>query len=150
MQRVRHNIELLIPRLRELGYQFGGSAAVTPLPHWFQADRSSAEEKSFQPYLPPHPETHSLLEQLTYTIGLVPLSLQAFYQEVGGVNFIGTHPRWDIQVETIPRHKHLNITGLDPLFLDPLIDEVATFFLDEYRQYCESLKIGQKGRFDWS
>lgn len=147
MQRVRHNIEILIPRLRELGYQIGGSGEITPLPHWFQEDLSSAEGKSFRPYVPPHSETYHFLEQLTHTIGPLPLSLQAFYQEVGGVNFIGTHSRWDILVETIYRQRHLNRTGLDPLSLDPLIDEVATFFLDEYHGYCEFPEDWPEGPF---
>jgi hypothetical protein len=137
MQRVRQNIEILLPRLRQLGYQFGDPGGAKPLPHWFQEDFSSAQEKSFQPLIPPQPDVHLFLEQLTRTIGPLPLSLQAFYQEVGGVNFIGTHPKWDILVETIHQQKHLNRTGLDPLSLDPLIDVVATFFLDEYREYCE-------------
>ncbi len=147
MQRVRHNIEILIPRLRTLGYQFGESGEIEQLPHWFQEDPSSTEGKSFLPHVPPHPEMPHSLEQLTHTIGQLPLSLQAFYREVGGVNFMGTHPRWDALVEAVLRQKKLDITGLDPLSLDPLIDELATFFLDEYRSYCESPEDWPEGPF---
>lgn len=36
MQRVRQNIEILIPRLRTLGYQFGEFWGQDPLPPWQQ------------------------------------------------------------------------------------------------------------------
>ncbi len=137
MQRVRHNIEILIPRLPILGYQFG-ECIEEPLPHWFQEDLSPEGERVFLPYVPPDPETYHFLEQLKQTIGPLPLSLEAFYREVGGVNFIGTHPRWDKLVDATACQEHRAIERLDPLSIDPLTLDGVQFFLNEYSWYREA------------
>ena len=84
MKRVRYNIKLLLPRLGDLGYQFGKG---------FFEDMSP-EEKAivvndapiFKAPDPRAPEKVPMLEQLT---GTLPLSLKCWYEEVGSVNFIG-------------------------------------------------------------
>ena len=87
MGRVRYNIELLIPRLQTMGYQFGKG-------FWNQFEDVSPEEKTslendFPIFKPSGPETTEkvvVLEQLT---GTLPLSLKGWYEEVGCVNLTG-------------------------------------------------------------
>jgi hypothetical protein len=87
MKRVRYNIELLIPRLHDLGYQFGQG---------FFEDMSPEEKAAVEMDAPifkepdsQTPEKVVLLEQLT---GTLPLSLKCWYEEVGSVNLVGMFP----------------------------------------------------------
>lgn len=126
MQRVRHNIEVLIPRLRTFGYQFGEFWGQDPLPIWLQEASFPEESSIFLPFVPPHPEAPWYVEQLEHAIGPLPLSLRAFYLEVGGVNFLGTHPAWP---------EYINQEMLDPLYIDPLTADNLDRFLEEYAYY---------------
>lgn len=92
MRRVRHNIEVLIARLRELGYAFGYSWAiqrgvVTP----GEAREMEQDEPVFSA---PPADVAALTEEVERRAGTLPLSLRAFYEVVGGVNFVGSHPDW--------------------------------------------------------
>lgn len=100
MRRVRHNIELLIPRLDWLGYCFGEV--------WdFEGPNGTASDPIF---LPPPPDTARALDKLEERVGgPLPLSLRAFYLEIGGVNFIGTYPAW-------------RYFDIDPLYVSSLAD----------------------------
>ncbi len=113
MKRVRSNLELLIPRLHTLGFQFGKG-------FWQEFDDLSAQEKAtIEKEIPilgtPTSETSTrvgLLEQLT---GPLPLSLRCWYEEVGSVNLIGLFPDSDTR----------NFSSeygciLDPLFIYPV------------------------------
>jgi hypothetical protein len=126
MRRVRQNIEVLIPRLRTLGYHFGEFWGQDPLPHWRREASSSEENPTFLPFVPPHSEVHQYLEQLEQAVGPLPLSLRVFYVEVGGVNFLGTHPTWAPFIE---------LERLDALYLDPLTAETLDDFLKGYADY---------------
>jgi hypothetical protein len=103
MRRVRHNIELLIPRLRTLGYRFG---EIPHDPGWEEWERDFV--KAYPVFQPPSSDTTRLLDELERRVGLLPLSIRVFYLEIGGVNFIGVDP-W------IPTG-----TYYDPLFVEPL------------------------------
>lgn len=131
MQRVRHNIEVLIPRLRTFGYEFGEFWGQDPLPIWLQEASSSEESSSFLPFVPPHPEVQGYVEHLEQAIGPLPLSLRSFYLEVGGVNFLGTHPAWP---------EYLNQEMLDPLYIDPLTADNLDRFLEEHASYQQHLE----------
>ena len=72
MTRVRHNVELLAPRLRELGYRFAHPDEVL---------------------VPPTPELLERLDWLEAGAGPMPLSVRAFFEHVGSVCFMGSHPR---------------------------------------------------------
>jgi hypothetical protein len=122
MRRVRYNIELLIPRLRTLGYRFG---EIPHDPGWEEWERDFV--KAYPVFQPPSPDTARLLEELEQRVGLLPLSMRAFYLEIGGVNFIGVDP-W------IPTG-----TYYDPLFVEPL----AT--LPEWPVEEEDLEPGHGG-----
>src|SRR5262245_34687826 len=82
MRRVRRNCELLVARLRAHGYQFG----VYP-------DGSSGYY-SEGPLVPPSDQTRSELALLEQRLGPLPLSLRAFWLEVGSVDFVGAHRLW--------------------------------------------------------
>jgi hypothetical protein len=125
MRRVRHNLELAIPRLQALGYVFIHDWMAT------QPDGSSRiEQEEFlgfyleeewvesNPPLRTEPSV-DIIEQLDAferEIGPLPLSLRAFYQEVGGINFVGHHPEWEaLAAEYNPFY--LPPDGLDPVYV---------------------------------
>ena len=110
MKRVRHNVEILIPRLEELRYQFGYE--------WMKEEWSDVDEEwiAIQPALYAPPPVN-ILEQILHfetLAGPLPLSLKAFYREVGEVNFFGKHLTWEHLFE---REKP---SGQPPSNLDPL------------------------------
>jgi hypothetical protein len=93
MRRVRRNCERIISRLQGLGYVLGTypdgtrrSYRVAPLT--LPSDRMRADR-----------------EELESEAGPLPLSLIAFWQEVGAVDLVGMHRSWP--------------HGLDPLVVDP-------------------------------
>jgi len=81
LRRVRHNIELLIPRLEALGYQFGHS--------WLRDSEPHAHPPVFTP---PASDVHEIIAEFEQWIGVLPRLLRAFYEIVGSVNFVGTPP----------------------------------------------------------
>jgi hypothetical protein len=89
MRRVQRNCRLLVSRLRSAGYLFG----VYP--------DGSHGYFTEGPLVPPSDNSRSEFADLQAQVGPLPLSLVAFWQEVGMVDFVGRHPGW-------PR-------GLDPL-----------------------------------
>lgn len=95
MDRARHNIALLVPRLHQLGYRFS-----TPERVW----------------TPPPDGVVQALDQLEERYGPLPLVLRVWLETVGSVNFAGAHPH-------LSRHAGLNwgnsaqIDG-DPLAID--------------------------------
>lgn len=72
MTRVRHNVELLATRLRELDYRFTHPDEVL---------------------VPPTPELLERLDRIEAEAGPLPLSVRAFFENVGAVCFMGSHPR---------------------------------------------------------
>ncbi|HEX6797035.1 MAG TPA: hypothetical protein VF116_04885 [Ktedonobacterales bacterium] len=97
MRRARHNIEVLIPRLRELGYRFG-----------YEGIWQGEGEYDPPVFTPPAPGVDAIIAAAERRCGALPLSLRAFYEVVGSVNFVGTPPeRWGFQ-------------GDDRYTLDPL------------------------------
>ena len=87
MKRVRHNIELLIPRLYNLGYQFGEGFFEDMSPE----EKTGVEHDApiFKEPDPKTPEKVLLLEELA---GTLPLSLKCWYEEVGSINLVGLFP----------------------------------------------------------
>jgi hypothetical protein len=82
MRRVRRNCERIVNRLQSAGYIFGiypdGSGGYT-----------SDEPLSSSSY---QPQTD--IARLEDQVGPVPLSLLAFWREVGAVDLVGMHPDW--------------------------------------------------------
>jgi hypothetical protein len=71
MRRARANVERLVERLRSSGYEFEST-----------------------PLIDPPPDVASKLDELEAEVGLFPLSLRAWFEEVGQVNLNGAHPAW--------------------------------------------------------
>src|SRR5215207_5390741 len=110
MRRVRRNCERLVSRLRALGYVFG------------TFPDGSRRSYSVEPLLPPSDAMRTDCAELVEQAGPLPLSLLAFWQEVGAVDLVGMHPAWP--------------DGLDPLVVDPpegalsgLYEEEEGFFV---------------------
>lgn len=69
MRRVNENVVTVAARLDDLGYEFTGDA-----------------------HKPPGKKTRKLVDKLEKRLGALPLSLRAFYEVVGSVDWIGRHP----------------------------------------------------------
>jgi len=130
MRRVRANIETLIPRLQQTGYTFGFHALglETELP---------ALAGAYHTFLPPPSDIQERIEAIEKRAGLLPLSLRAWYETIGEVNFIGRPPgAWAVEPYT-----------LDPLQVDPLemVAESFELWLDE-QAYSQSLSQDEKDK----
>lgn len=93
MRRVRRDCERIISRLRSSGYVFG----IYP-----DGSRGYYTEG---PLVAPTAATRDDYASLESQVGPAPLSLAAFWQEVGSVDLVGMHASWP--------------TGLDPLVVYP-------------------------------
>ncbi|HEY7357273.1 MAG TPA: hypothetical protein VH590_12430 [Ktedonobacterales bacterium] len=105
MRRVRYNIELLIPRLIELGYRFGYGWVTEQQGYDAGLVASVARLETKRPSMPWSPPSPDVQEQLAYLEQLIggplPLSLQAWYEVVGQADFVGELPaRWGFTPET--------------------------------------------------
>ena len=89
MRRVRRNCERIVSRLHYLSYVFGT----------FPDGTSGYYTNG--PLISPSEETLQACAELEERAGPLPLSLTAFWQEVGTVDMVGMHPSWP--------------DGLDPL-----------------------------------
>lgn len=69
MRRARHNVERLTERLHQIGYRFQDV-----------------------PFVPTTAAQRAELDALERQIGAVPLSLRAWIEQVGTVNWMGSHP----------------------------------------------------------
>ena len=93
MRRVRRSSERLIINLRALGYVFG------------TFPDGSRRFPIIEPLTPPSDAVHADCAELEAEAGTLPLSLVAFWQEVGALDLVGMHPAWG--------------DGLDPVVVDP-------------------------------
>jgi hypothetical protein len=88
MERVRRNLDLLIPRLHNLGYVFGF------IPHP-EEDMDDLEIAYPPVFTPPDATIRDRISRLERVVGSLPLSVRAFYEVVGGGNLIGRQPHWE-------------------------------------------------------
>lgn len=139
MKHVRHNLEILIPRLQIMGYLFVDGFWDHELARQYTPEKLAREnEKYCVLKLPPS----NILSQLTATqqlLGTFPLSIRSWYEEVGSVNLIGTFPA---------SQSHGALTDvLDPLLIFPiedLSDQFSSFSpedLDEMRDEENKLAV---------
>jgi hypothetical protein len=123
MARVRENIVTLIPRLESINYSFG-YVWIDEIRPYFADIEAWAQEQP--PTLsPPLSDVQDRFRRLEEDGIRLPISLRAWYEIVGAVNFVGTPPaRW------APSG-----SSLDPLRVDPLED----YMIEEcirYKQLC--------------
>ncbi len=116
MRRVRTNVETVYRRLLGLGYEF---------------------EYPDEAFVPPSPHTQSALTEIEDKYGYLPLSLTAFYLEVGSVDFMQSErqliqpdePDWSTASE-------LSILGAeDPLVVEPPSRAVESLRAEESPLY---------------
>jgi hypothetical protein len=81
MRRVRSNVMTLIPRLERAGFVFGYEG--------FDPDFANRQPATFRP---PPADISDTLARIEATIGSLPLSLYAWYETMGEVNFVGRAP----------------------------------------------------------
>jgi hypothetical protein len=82
MRRVGRNCALIVVRLRALGYKFGT---------YPDGSRGYYTEG---PLVAPSANTRADCAELEERVGDLPLSLAAFWQEVGSVDWVGRQPGW--------------------------------------------------------
>jgi hypothetical protein len=80
MHRVRRNCERIISRLQSFGYVFGTFPDGT------------RRSYTVTPLTPPSDDMRADREELEAEAGPLPLSLVAFWQEVGAIDLVGMHP----------------------------------------------------------
>lgn len=101
MKRTRHNIEMLVARLSGLGFQFGYDWVFERMARgngdsdwtrWLIENELTPPP----PFAPPPQGTDERLEALEQEVGPLPLSLRAWYEEVGCANLVGLFPVDDL------------------------------------------------------
>jgi hypothetical protein len=92
MRRARLNIEMLVERLHHIGYHFyqwGKDIYQNALP-----DEVEEVHRVTPVFAPPSAHVRSTIAAIEVKAGMLPLSLSAFYEIVGTVNFTGRHTEW--------------------------------------------------------
>lgn len=96
MYRIRFNVGTLIPKLEKLGYSF---------------------QKDWPVFTPPPPDILSKIEILEKEVGVLPLSIGAWYNWVGAVDFC---PDFDSEGGWSPGYRLYSEGGPDPLVVFPI------------------------------
>ena len=164
MRRARHNIEILIPRLVSLGYQFG-YGWVQPAPDvplttesrreylhqmgWAReqypifvpatareelldaldghidrlrplgADYLISQFDELRQTVSARPTMRERIARVEHAAGRLPLSIAAWYEIVGSVNFVGYHPGWMTLLPADPEGV-CAMYQIDPMVIAPL------------------------------
>ncbi len=105
MRRVRHNIEMLVPRLEQVGYRFGYE--------WLEEDELDFADHQPPVFAPPKPDVQERVTELETLAGVLPLSLQAWYETVGAVNFVGMEPEHWRQLAPVDTARDAFLAFLD-------------------------------------
>jgi hypothetical protein len=104
--------------------------ARTQLEGVMETARAVPRDDSIHPHEPPPADTAKLLARLEKKAGALPLSLRAFYEVVGSVDFIGSHP------SLAPPKSPL---CPDPLVIFPLEDVLA--YLEEIEGDDDDIRL---------
>ena len=126
MRRARQNIEILVPRLREAGYEF---------------------EQPDAAHVPATSSDATMIAEIEKAVGPMPLSFRAFYEIVGSVNFCQSSDQL-VQYSQKRRKTATEIEILgeqDPLYVLPL----SLLFEDLMAARAHRRKIGRYARFGW-
>src|SRR5690606_31341968 len=98
MQRARHNVELIISRLRQLGYAFEEEQPREP-PDFNRSFQSVIQQAQYPPpspspaWQPPDADLLAELDAFEAQVGPLPLVLRAWYEQVGILDLCGDHPK---------------------------------------------------------
>ncbi|MDX2141354.1 MAG: hypothetical protein SF123_24930 [Chloroflexota bacterium] len=105
MLRVKHNVEILHQQLLLLDYRF-----VTPA----------------GAYVPPSADVRTKIQQLKSRVGSLPMSVEAWFEIVGKVDFCGSHPDLSTYIPTeqtrawYPDYNPHPYADVFPYYSDPL------------------------------
>ncbi len=91
MRRARYNVETIVARLRESGYNF------------YVSDRIC---------IPPQPNAEEKVRALEELSGVIPLSMKMWYEIVGEVDLMGTHPQWRVSGYALGTYDHIYRTDV--------------------------------------
>jgi hypothetical protein len=80
MRRVRWNVDLIIRRLQDSGYEFVDPSPNGCLPR--------------QPLVPPNEDSPRFADWLGELVGPLPVTVSEWIASVGDVNLVGNHPEW--------------------------------------------------------
>lgn len=153
MNRVRYNIELLIPRLKDIGYEFGcyWLVAYNTMQDFPGADDwaglSEGDRKLLMrkleefiplgppPFIAPKPEVHDFLAELGDMIYTIPLSVRAWCEIVGDVDLRGSaSSSWENMglggVAAYSKFAHLH--SYNPLEWEPFYQQHPEFADEDY------------------
>ncbi len=119
MRRVRRNCEQIISRLQAMGYVFGTFPDGTSRYYTQGA------------LLQPTDEMRSGIAELEQRIGMLPISLVAFWEEVGAIDLVGMHPSWPDGLDPLVVHEPegaiSDLDNWDSLLEDGDVDESEQF-----------------------
>jgi hypothetical protein len=110
MRRIRHNLEVLVERLRTLDYRFA----------------CEYEDRPYQPFELRDPDGNNALNAAEQHYGLLPLSIRMLYAEIDSIDFRGYHPKLS-QYSEAGWTTDDDAPFTDPLYLapfDPMEDTV--------------------------
>ncbi len=116
MRRAKQNVATLVERLNSLEYQF-----LVPKEVWIAPDQTSI----------------AALDALEQQYGLLPLSLRMWYEIVGSVIFMGTHPKLSYVDEPGRRSSAPFLGYTDPLTIYPFENDPLSFYADLIYDYTE-------------
>ena len=85
VDRMRWNVEQVVLRLHELGYQFGAYDGSEEIPYYEGPFRLAAAKDL------------RVLSKVEKTYGPLPLLLHAWYSKIGLVDLMGFHPDWTVE-----------------------------------------------------
>ncbi len=137
MKRVRYNLEVLISRLKVLGYQFIDGYWDHASARYYTSEELVKLNEKYRVFNVPSSNVLSQLSDVERLLGTLPLSLRSWYEEVGSVNLIGTFP-------ASKNHPALS-SILDPLLIWP-VEDLSSQFLDLSSEELEEMK-DEEGRF---
>ena len=109
MLRARDNVAILVERLNRLEYRF-----VEPPAAW----------------APPDPALIARLDDWELKYGPLPLSIRTWYEIVGSVNLMGSHPKLNRYYSLDQADSKPPPTYADPLVVDRFSDEPESFYLN--------------------
>jgi Domain of unknown function (DUF6745) len=85
MRRVAQNVARVAERLHALDYRFTTPGSGRPSP-------AASTSSRHAPRVPPGAKVRRQIRRLEKRVGAIPLSIRAFYEVVGAVDFNGVHP----------------------------------------------------------
>jgi hypothetical protein len=108
MQRARRNIETIVKRLHEMNYRFS-------------VLRSQAVQRGDQPFVPAAASAAEQLRKLEREGMVLPLSLEAWVEQVGSVNLMGAHSKLCF----LGNEEDFPYLFADPLMVDVPLSQIA-------------------------